>query len=108
MTANTKVRKSVPLTHEDEAHLKQLRTPGTPEHQALSQIAGILLPDDASEAETLHALLMAGRAAVPDLLAVVEHRGVMISGYAALAASRDDEDHATHRAMRARAAHLGD
>jgi hypothetical protein len=100
MTANRKVRKSVPLTHEDEAHLKQLRTPGTPEHQALSQIAGILLPDDASEAETLHALLMAGRAAVTER--------VMISGYAALAASRDDEDHATHRAMRARAAHLGD
>ena len=97
MTANRKVRKSVPLTHEDEAHLEQLRTPGVPECATLSQLAGILLPKDASE--TIHALLMARRAAVTER--------ITIGGYAALATSQDDEDHAAHRAMRAQAAHLG-
>lgn len=100
MTTKTKLRKSVPLTAEDRAHLDRLRTPGTPEHEALSEVAGILLPDDASEAETLHALLTAGRVAVAER--------VMVSGYAALAAAEDEEDRAARRAMRARAAHLGD
>ncbi|MGC0313252.1 hypothetical protein [Kitasatospora acidiphila] len=100
MATKSKVRKSVPLTDEDQVHLERLRTPGTPEHEALSQVAGILLPDDASEAETLHALLMAGRAAVTEL--------VMIGGYAALAAAEDDEDRTARRAIRARAARLGD
>ncbi|MFW6694680.1 hypothetical protein [Streptomyces sp. MAR4 CNX-425] len=92
-----KVRKSVPLTSEDQAVLDRLRTPGTAEHEALRDVAGILLDDDASEAETLHALLTAGR------LAVTER--VMLSGYAALAAAQD-EDAADRRAMRARAARL--
>ncbi len=95
-----KVRKSVPLTADDQALLESLRMPGTPEHAALAEVVGADLPEDASEAETLHALLVAGR------LAVVER--VMISGYAALAAAQDAEDRATRRAMRARAARLGD
>jgi hypothetical protein len=99
MTA-AKVRKSIPLTPDDQAHLDRLRTPGTPEHEALAQVAGILLPDDASEAETLHALLTAGRAAITER--------VMLTGYAALAAAQDDEDAAARRAMRARAARLED
>ncbi|MDJ0344347.1 hypothetical protein QMK19_29705 [Streptomyces sp. H10-C2] len=60
----------------------------------------ILLSDDASEAETRHALLTAGR------VAVIER--VMIGGYAALAAPENDEDRDSRRAMRARAARLGD
>jgi hypothetical protein len=95
-----KVRKSIPLTAEDQAHLDRLRTPGTPEHEALSQVAGILLPENASEAETLHALLTAGRAAVTER--------VMLTGYAALAAAQDDEDRSARRAMRDRAARLED
>jgi len=95
-----KIRKSVPLTPEDQAHLDRIRDPGSPEHEALSQLSGILLSDDASEAETLHALLAAGRAAVTER--------VMIGGYAALAAAEDDEDRTVRRAMRARAAQLRD
>ncbi|MFJ5121122.1 hypothetical protein [Kitasatospora sp. NPDC088548] len=95
-----RIRKSVPLTDEDQVHLQQLRTPGTPEHEALSQVTGMLLPDDASEAETPHALLLTGRAAVTEQ--------VMIGGYAALAAAEDNEDRADRRAVRTRAAHRGD
>ncbi|MEU8561664.1 hypothetical protein AB0C45_09260 [Streptomyces cyaneofuscatus] len=98
--SNTKVRKSVPLSQEDQAHIERLRTTGSPEHEALEQMAGIRLPDDASEAETLHALLTAGR------IAVTEH--AMLTGYAALAAAQDEEDTSTRRAMRARSARLED
>lgn len=94
------VRKSIPLTAEDQAQLDRLRTPGTPEHEALVQISGVPIPDNASEAETLHALLAAGQAAV------IER--VMLTGYAALAAAQDDEDRSARRAMRERAAHLED
>ncbi len=100
MATKAKVRKSVPLTEEDQAYLERLREPETPEHEALAQATGILLADDASEAETLHALLTAGRMAVTER--------VMVSGYAALAAAEDDEDRETRRAMRARAAGLED
>lgn len=96
----TTVRKSIPLTTEDQAHLDRLRTPGTPEHEALSEISGVPIPENASEAETLHALLAAGKAAV------IER--VMLTGYAALAAAEDDEDRSARRAMRERAARLGD
>ncbi|MBT2488239.1 hypothetical protein J7E96_06820 [Streptomyces sp. ISL-96] len=98
MAPAMKIRKSIPLSHEDQAHLERLRTAGTPEHEALKQVAGILLADDASEAETLHALLTAGRIAVTER--------VMLTGYAALAAAQDDEDAAARRAMRARSARL--
>lgn len=98
--AATKVRKSVPLTAEDQAHLDRLRTPGSPEREALSQVAGILLPDDASEAEALHALIAAGCAAITER--------AMLTGYAALAAAQDDEDRSVRRAMRTRAGQLED
>jgi len=98
--SSTTVRKSIPLTAEDQAQLDRLRTPGTPEHEALNQLSGVPIPDNASEAETLHALLAAGQAAV------VER--VMLTGYAALAAAQDDEDRSARRAMRDRAARLGD
>jgi hypothetical protein len=58
------------------------------------------IPENASGAETLHALLAVGHAAV------VER--VMHSGYAALAAAQDDEDRSARRAMRERAGRLGD
>lgn len=66
----------------------------------MSQVAGVVLDSDASEAELLHALVLAGRAAVTEQ--------VMLTGYAALAAAEDDDDRAVRRAMRARAAALGD
>lgn len=97
---STTARKSIPLTAEDQAQLDRLRTPGTPEHEALSQMSGTPIPDNASEAETLHALLSVGHAVI------VER--VMLTGYAALAATQDDEDRSARRAMRDRAARLGD
>lgn len=95
-----KVRKSVPLTSADRDHLERLRAPDSAEREALSQVTGIVLDSDASEAELLHALVLAGRAAVTEQ--------VMLTGYAALAAAEDDDDRAVRRAMRARAAALGD
>lgn len=96
----TRARKSIPLTAEDQAQLDRLRTPGTPEHEALSQMSATPIPDNASEAETLHALLSVGHAVILER--------VMLAGYAALAAAQDDEDRSARRAMRDRAARLGD
>jgi len=98
--SSTTVRKSVPLTAEDQAQLDRLRTPGTPEHEALSQLSGVPIRENASEAETLHALLAVGQAAV------VER--VMLTGYVALATAQDGEDRSTRRVMRDRAARFGD
>jgi hypothetical protein len=97
---DAKVRKSVPLTAEDREHLERLRTPGSAERAALGRVCGIVLDGNVSEAEALHALLVAGRAAVTEQ--------VMLSGYAALAEAEDDEDRAARRAMRARSAGLKD
>ncbi|HSA51857.1 MAG TPA: hypothetical protein VLH10_17320 [Yinghuangia sp.] len=93
-----KVRKSVPLAAEDREHLERLRTPGSAEREALAVVTGMELDGQVSEAEALHALLVAGRAAVTEQ--------VMLNGYAASA--EDDEDRAARRAMRSRAATLGD
>lgn len=98
--SSTVTRKSIPLSAADQAQLDRLRTPGTPEHEALIQLSKTPISENASEAETLHALLSIGHAAIVERL--------MLSGYAALAAEQDDEDRAARRAMRDRAARLGD
>ena len=79
--------------------MDQIRIPGIPEHEASSQLTERLLPGDASEAGTQHALSAVG------LASVSEH--VMISDYPALAAAEDDEDRAARRAMRTRSTQLG-
>lgn len=93
-------RKSVPLTGDDQAILDRLRTPGTAEHEALGDVTGMPLSDEASEAETLHALLTVG------FMAVTER--AMLRGYAALAAAQDEDDAGDRRAMRSRVARLTD
>jgi hypothetical protein len=92
MTAAETIRKSVPLTPDEQAALTQARTDGTPVHDALTELAG---PDATrSEAATLQALLHLGLTAVKER--VQDH------GYAALAAMQDDEDRAYEAAMRKR------
>lgn len=86
------VRKSIPLTVEDQATLDRLRNQDTPEYTALTTLAG---PDATrSEAATLHALILLGQQVIQ------EH--ALTLGYTHLAASQDDEDHAYHAAMRRR------
>lgn len=89
-------RKSVPIDAGEHEFVRRLRTPGSRERAALRAAAGIDLPDDASEAEILHALLAVGRHTVDEQL--------LDEGYAALAAAETDEDRAVHHAMRARSA----
>ncbi|UGQ10827.1 hypothetical protein LO772_29070 [Yinghuangia sp. ASG 101] len=81
--ADTGIRKSVPLTVEDREHIQRLRTPDSAEREALAAVTGIELGGQVSEAEALHALPVAGRAALTEQ--------VTLSGYAALAAAQDDE-----------------
>lgn len=91
MTAET-IRKSVPLTKDELAALKAARTDGTPVHEALAELVG---PEAAhSEATTLQALIQLG-------FTVVKERA-MDHGYAALAASQDEEDRDYEAAMRRR------
>jgi len=89
-------RSSILLTADEQAELARLRVPGTSEREALSRVSGMLLAEDASDDDLLHALLTAGH------LAVAER--VMVNGYAALADAQDDTDHAAHHAIRRRAA----
>jgi hypothetical protein len=87
-------RKTVPVTAEDTATVEKVRHPGSIERAALVEL-GVELSANPSEAEVLQALIEAGRIAV--------QQQVMVTGYAALAASYDDEDRAHERAMRRRA-----
>jgi hypothetical protein len=93
------IRKSVPLTAEEQAQLERLRDSHTPEREALEAALGAPLAPEASEAEVLRALLSVGRMEVAERL--------VATGYAALAASEDDEDRAVRAAIRARAAARG-
>jgi hypothetical protein len=86
------IRKSVPLTKDELAALEAVRTDGTPAHDALAELVG---PEAArSEATTLRALIDLG-------FNVVKERA-MDHGYAALAASQDQEDRDYEAAMRKR------
>lgn len=88
-------RKSVPLSPDDLTVLADIRNPDSTLHDALKAIldeAG--LPEPGSESQALHALLVLGRRCV-------EERA-QLSGYAAYAASLDEEDHAVERALRQR------
>jgi hypothetical protein len=84
------IRKTVPLSAGEVAELEAARTDGTVEHAALTELAG----DARSESAVLHALVALG-------IRSVQER-VLEKGYAALAASQDEEDEAYHAAMRGR------
>ncbi|OMH23700.1 hypothetical protein BKD30_12165 [Tersicoccus phoenicis] len=72
-----------------------VRTPGSPERAAVEAIVGPL-PERLSEAQTISSLLAVARATVRD--------EVIASGYAAYAATLDDDDRAFAAATRARRA----
>jgi hypothetical protein len=86
------IRKMVPLSPDEVAELDAARTEGTMEHTSLTELAGT--GADRSEAATLHALVALGLRTV--------HARALEHGYAALAASQDDEDDAYRSAMRGR------
>lgn len=88
------VRKSVPLTADDQQELDRIRAPHSRERAALGELTGIELGEQASDAELLHALVLAGRAAITDQ--------IMDTGYAEWAASETDEDREFERMTRAR------
>lgn len=87
-------RKTVPVTAEDTQTVERVRQPASAERAALAELLGMELSANPSEAEVLQALVEAGRNAV--------RQQVMLTGYAALAAARDEEDRAHERAMRSR------
>lgn len=94
------IRKSVPINDREREFVERLRTPGSPERDALSVVAGVDLSGEVSEAEILHALVSVGRDAVAEQ--------VLEDGYRALAASENEEDRALHRAMRDRAVRVAE
>lgn len=62
----TQVRKQVPLDADDLAVLERLGYDGSPEAVALHAVTGIRTMRGTSEAERLHALIVAGRKAVQE------------------------------------------
>lgn len=62
----TKVRKQVPLDPEDIADIDALRSHDEDKVTALETLTDIHLKDNPSEAQVLHALLVAGRKALAD------------------------------------------
>jgi hypothetical protein len=97
MTATT--RKSVPVTPEDAEDLERLRRYNA-YREALTAVTGDELSEHPSDAEALHALIAAGRAAL--------HEQVMATGYAALAAAQTDEDRQIAAEVTRRAGLLAD
>lgn len=93
MNTSTLTRKSVPLDAETDTLAHEVREPGTPARRAVESVVGPL-PDTLSEAQALANLLAVARASVRDQ--------VNATGYAAYAASVDDEDRAFAAAARAR------
>jgi hypothetical protein len=90
--ADTKTRKTVPLTGHEAALVERARVEGTPQHDALVRLVGAEVPG--SEAATLHALIAVGLTALGDQIA--------LDDYEQLAASRDAEDEEHERTMRRR------
>jgi hypothetical protein len=93
-----KVRKSVPVTAEDQRDVELLRE-DTVYQDAYLAVTGHELPSRPSEAEALHALVKLGRSVL------AEH--VLRSGYAALAAAENDEDRELRQARVARCSSRG-
>jgi hypothetical protein len=58
-----KARKSLPLTERDLADLERLRAP-TPERDALSDLAGVIVVEGVAEAALLHMIFTAGLRAI--------------------------------------------
>ncbi len=59
----TKARKSLPLTERDLADLERLRAQ-TPERDALSDLAGVVVVEGVAEAALLHMIFTAGLRAI--------------------------------------------
>lgn len=93
-------RKNVPLREDELEVVARVRAEGSDERAVLEARFGIELPAHPSEAETLRAVLKVGFHAIEEK--------IMAKGYAELAEMRSDEDRATVRAIRDRAARLGD
>lgn len=55
------LRKQVPIHPADRETLQRLRTENSPQAAALAVLTGITIKPDSSDAETLHALVVAGR-----------------------------------------------
>jgi hypothetical protein len=92
------IRKTVSLAPDERDIVNAARTEGSPAHDALVELAG---PDAIrSETATIQSLIHLG--------ARVLRERVQQHGYAALAASQDDEDRAYYAAMRARPRGLED
>ena len=85
-------RKTVPLTHQEAALVERARTPGSPQHEALTRLVGAEVAG--SEAATLHALVTFGLAALGEQVALHD--------YEQLADSRNAEDEEYERTMRRR------
>lgn len=94
-----KSRKSVPVDADDLRAVGLLRTEDTYK-DALRETTGVELSTTPTEAEAMHALLVAGREAVREK--------VMLSEYAALAAAQTDEDAQISRAISRRTRRLAD
>jgi hypothetical protein len=91
---NGKVRKHVPLDREDLADLTTLRITGTNKADALADLLGKPVKENASEAEVLHDLVVLGRRAVADKALELSYRR------AAEVDARDPERITWRRAMR--------
>lgn len=61
---NTTARKSIPFDADDAETVRSLEQEGSPERVALHAVTGITLGTKPSEAERLHAILIAGRKAI--------------------------------------------
>lgn len=96
----TLTRKNVPLRPDELEVVDRVRVAGSDEREVLQARFGIELPARPSEAETLRAVLKVG-------FQVIEEK-IMAKGYAELAEARTDDDRATTRAIRDRAARLSD
>lgn len=92
----TLVRKNISLHSYEIELVTRVRNEGTAERAALREVTGVDLPESASEAESLRAILKIG-------LSAIEEK-VMTYGYAALAAARTEDDTATTAAIRRRGA----
>jgi hypothetical protein len=85
-------RKTVPLTEREAELIARARTAGTPENEALIQLAGLDVVR--SEAATLHALVAFGLTTLGEQIAFHD--------YGRLAESRDAEDEAYETTARRR------
>jgi hypothetical protein len=85
-------RKIVPLTRHEAAIVERARIAGTPQHEALTHLAGGEVAS--SEGATLHALVAFGLTALGEQVA--------LGDYEQLPASRDNEDREYERIMRRR------